>query len=86
MNLMQVVPDTTMMVSGYEHHTLQCSACPEVEQRLVFRQNAPQPAESVPVHSAPPVSPAFALASERGATASAWKRAFARLRHMNRGS
>jgi len=26
-----------MFVSGYEHHTLECFACGETEQRLVFR-------------------------------------------------
>ena len=36
MRLMQAVPDNTMMVSGYEHHTLQCTGCDEVERRLVF--------------------------------------------------
>jgi hypothetical protein len=36
MILVKVVPDTNMMVAGYEHHTSQCSGCYEVEQRLVF--------------------------------------------------
>jgi hypothetical protein len=45
MILMKVVPDTNMMVAGYEHHTLQCSGCYEVEQRLVFSQRS----ESRPV-------------------------------------
>ena len=30
MRLMQAVPDNTMMVSGYEHHTLLCMGCDEV--------------------------------------------------------
>ncbi len=47
MILLNVVPDTSMMVPGYEHHTLQCSGCYEVEQRLVFCQrNGTRPAEA----------------------------------------
>jgi hypothetical protein len=40
MILVKVVPDTNMMVAGYEHHTSQCSGCYEVEQRLVFTQRS----------------------------------------------
>jgi hypothetical protein len=38
MRLVQVVGDDTMMVPGYEHHTFECSACREVERRLVFNR------------------------------------------------
>jgi len=42
MKLLQVVKDTRMFVSGYEHHTWQCSACSAVERRVTFsRENAP---------------------------------------------
>jgi hypothetical protein len=34
--LVQVVPDATMMVPGYEHQTPECLACHEIERRLVF--------------------------------------------------
>ena len=48
MILLNVVPDTSMMVSGYEHHTLQCSGCYEVEHRLVFSQRSgSQPDEAI---------------------------------------
>jgi len=36
MRLIEVTKDTTMSVSGYEHHTWQCSACSTVEQRMTF--------------------------------------------------
>src|SRR5262249_31915093 len=51
-----VVEDTTMFVSGYEHHTWQCSSCSTVEQRMTFtgeKTPAPtvpeQPTQAVPV-------------------------------------
>jgi len=70
---MQVVPDATLEVPGYEHHTLQCSGCNDVERRLVFnRESAARAAE--------PVSPAAANSSERVAVPSAWKRAVAMFR------
>src|SRR5271166_1998381 len=37
MILLNVVHDRTMMVPGYEHQTLQCSACGESEKRLTFK-------------------------------------------------
>src|SRR5262245_45850405 len=44
MRLVQVVEDTTMFVSGYEHHTWQCSACSTVERRMTFtREKTPTP-------------------------------------------
>src|SRR6516225_6955174 len=36
MRLVEVVEDTTMLVSGYEHQTWQCSGCSAVEQRMTF--------------------------------------------------
>ena len=36
MHLVHVAGDDTMMVRGYEHHTFECSGCPEVERRLTF--------------------------------------------------
>ena len=44
MRLVQVVKDATMLVSGYEHHTWQCSGCSTVEQRMTFtRGSTPTP-------------------------------------------
>ena len=34
MRLMSAVPDETLMVPGYEHHTLQCMGCNDIERRL----------------------------------------------------
>jgi hypothetical protein len=69
MILLKVVPDTNMMVTGYEHHTLQCSGCYEVEQRLIFSlRNEPPPddkrpdrlAAEAPAAAPPPPPPAEA--------------------------
>jgi hypothetical protein len=38
MHLVQVAGDGTMMVRGYEHHTFECSACRQVERRLIFNR------------------------------------------------
>jgi hypothetical protein len=70
MRVMQVVQDNTMMVSGYEHQTLQCPACEEVEQRFVFSR-ASEAAEPVPVRAA---------RSSQPAVPNAWARAIAKLR------
>jgi len=74
MLLMQVVRDNTMMVPGYEHHTLQCSACPEIERRLVFNRES-NAADSERVHPAQPMPPD----RERETAPGVWKRAVARL-------
>jgi hypothetical protein len=48
MSLVQVVEDTTMFVSGYEHHTWHCSTCSTLEQRMIFtREKIPTPTVSV---------------------------------------
>ena len=44
MRLVWVAGDETMMVPGYEHHTFECSACPEVERRLIFTRAKDFPA------------------------------------------
>jgi hypothetical protein len=64
MQLVQAVPDETTMVAGFEHRTLQCSGCDEVEQRLVFNPEraAAAAAEAASIAIAPPVSPTADLA------------------------
>jgi len=37
MRLVQLTPDETMFVAGYEHLTLECVGCGETDRRLVFR-------------------------------------------------
>jgi hypothetical protein len=62
MRVMQVVPDDTMMVPGYEHHTLQCTGCNDVEQRLVFsRERAWQAAQA---DAAPTTAPDIEQAAD----------------------
>jgi hypothetical protein len=80
MRLMQAVPDTTMMVSGYEHHTWQCTGCDEVERRLVFTREK-TPAANVPVQpaAAAPVHPT-APQDDRVTAPGVWARAVAKLR------
>jgi len=41
MRLVEVVEDTTMLVSGYEHQTWQCPGCDTVEQRTTFIRKKP---------------------------------------------
>ena len=43
MRLVEAVEDTTMLVSGYEHQTWQCSGCSGVEQRMTFSSKKPKP-------------------------------------------
>jgi len=67
MRVVEVVADDTMMVPGYEHHTLQCMGCDEVERRLVFsREGTSRPAKPAPprrppvASTAPPAEPPLA--------------------------
>jgi hypothetical protein len=67
MRVVEVAADDTMMVTGYEHHTLQCSGCDEVERRLVFsREGTVRPAKPAPPRrppvaaAAPPAEPVLA--------------------------
>lgn len=61
MRLVQVQPDDTMMVTGYEHQTFLCLGCGETERRLTFtREPTPQPGEPAPIDQAAPVPPASA--------------------------
>ena len=57
MILVNVVPDDTMLVPGFEHRTFMCPACDDVERRLVFAKPGQEaPTEPVPVHAAPPIA------------------------------
>jgi hypothetical protein len=66
MRVVQVVPDETLEVPGYEHHTLQCSGCNDVEQRLVFNRagTARAAAEPVAESVAPPIPPPAVAATD----------------------
>jgi hypothetical protein len=73
MRLVQVTNDTTMPVSGYEHHMWQCSACSTVEQRMTFsgqkistQTELLEPIQSVsaPPTQAMPLEPTAAMPAE----------------------
>jgi hypothetical protein len=46
MHLIEVGPDGTMMVPGYEQHTFECSGCHDRVRRLVFIPHAIGPLTS----------------------------------------
>src|SRR6516225_5023675 len=65
MRLVQVVKDTTMLVSGYEHHTWQCSGCSTVERRMTFTsESTPPPMVAVELAQTAPVEPAQMVPAE----------------------
>jgi hypothetical protein len=85
MILIKVVPDDSLLVPGFERHTLQCSDCGEAEERLSFSRERARPTETVTIASAPPIVPAAPV--ETGPTVvpsppptSLFKRVAARLR------
>jgi hypothetical protein len=79
MNLMKVVQDDAMPVPGFEHHTFMCSACGDVERRLVFRHAGQRHGEP-PEHAAPSISPALPVHDERIAAPGIVRRVVAKLR------
>ena len=61
MRKVQVTRDDTMMVSGYEHHTLECPSCRRVERRLVFsRLKRSASGRNVRIHHDPGHEAAYA--------------------------
>jgi hypothetical protein len=81
MHLMHVVQDDTMPFPGYEHRTFMCSACGDIERRLVFARDIGQShTEPVSVDTAPPISPAPTDQQERIAASGILGRVFAKLR------
>src|SRR5262245_47281935 len=43
MHVTQVMQDDAMPVPGFEHHTLECLECGNIERRLVFTREKTQP-------------------------------------------
>jgi hypothetical protein len=43
MYVTQAVQDATMPVPGFEHHTLECLECGDIERRLAFTRERTQP-------------------------------------------
>jgi hypothetical protein len=63
--LVQVDKDTTMLVSGYEHHTWQCSGCSTVERRMTFtREKTSTPRVTMEPSHTVPAKPAQTLPLE----------------------
>src|SRR5262245_28441287 len=46
MHLIEVAPDKTKMVPGYEQHTFECSSCHDHVRQLVFTPRAIEPLSS----------------------------------------
>jgi hypothetical protein len=70
-----------MPVPGYEHRTFMCSACGDIERRLVFARDIGQSlTEPVSVHTTPPISSAPTDQQERIASPGLLRRVFAKLR------
>jgi hypothetical protein len=65
MVLVKVVPDDTMAVPGFEHHTFMCSDCSDIERRLVFNKQF-EASESEHIVHQPPVPER--IAAESGET------------------
>ena len=72
-----------MLVSGYKHHTWQCSSCSAVERRMTFTRGktptpmmeptqtmAAEPTQTAPVRTAEPVEPAQRVTVETRQTVS----------------
>ncbi len=53
MRLAEVVPDATMPVPGYEHHTFRCPQCGDEERRLAFAREGESRVAHPPKSSAP---------------------------------
>jgi hypothetical protein len=53
MIVIAVVKDDTMPIPGFEWHTFKCSACDDVERRLVFSN--PDTEVATPMHAAPSI-------------------------------
>ena len=66
--LTNVVPDNTMGVRGFEHHSFICSACHVTEHRVLFmRHGREDDAETTSKHLAPRISSISTVHEERAA-------------------
>jgi hypothetical protein len=61
MQLTNVAQADAMMIPGFEHHTMTCSVCGDVERRLVFgrREQRAEPPGEIPIEPLrePPIEP-----------------------------
>jgi len=66
--LTNVVPDNTMGVRGFEHHSFICSACHVTEHRVLFmRHGREDDAEIIPEHLAPRITSTSTVHEEHSA-------------------
>src|SRR5215831_15376712 len=72
MYVTQVVQDDTMPVPGFEHHTLECLECGNIERRLVFTHEKTQP-----------ISPSYRRKKERIVKPRTPREAFERVRRRD---
>ena len=81
MFLTNVVPDHTMEVTGFEHHTFTCSECQDVEERLIFtEQGRGDDVKPVPEQVAPAIVPASTAQDEPVAASGLLTRVIAKIR------
>jgi len=79
MILIKAVADESVGVAGFERHTLQCSNCGDVEERLVFSAKpGARPAE-IRAQQTPCASPAPNPEAETQDNGGFWERAFTRM-------
>jgi hypothetical protein len=87
MDLMHVVQDKTISVPGYEHRTFKCSACGDIERRLVFAKDSKKSyAEPMLVYTAPHISAAPTGHKERISGSGILRRIFGILRVLCQSS
>ena|SRR5437868_1624840 len=79
MILIKAVSDESVAVPGFERHTLQCSSCGDVEERLVFSAKSGSRAAEVAPQEAPSVSPAPTEEAQDQDSPGFWERAFAKM-------
>jgi hypothetical protein len=80
MILIKAVSDESVGVTGFERHTLQCSNCGDVEERLVFSAKPGSRAADVAPQEAPSVSPVPPEEAEDQDSPGFWERAFAKMK------
>jgi len=86
MHVLRVEHDDAPSLAGCERHTLQCSACHDIETRTVFRKSSASPAvEPVPHHSAPPTSASPAPENDLDDGEELLRRAIEMVRGLARG-
>jgi hypothetical protein len=78
--LTSVVPDETVRMRGFEHHTYVCSACHMTERRVIYTKHGRED-ESVPLpRAAGPVVRRLSAPQEHAAAQGLLGRVVARLR------